>query len=176
MAHVKLEEPSDAITLLKSWRHRARQNQKAHYAMAQRADRFAFWFGTAAAIMSGVVGIIIIFAARTTPSSAILLTIATLSIVSSVITTIATSAKWSDKAAQHHAAGAAYGVLHRRVEQALALPPPSGERSSELADALRVEFDLLPMKAPPIPNHIWRTLPEEVTPSRPALPNAAADG
>ena len=172
MAHVKLAEPTDATTLLKSWRHRARLNQKAHYAMAQRAARFAFWFGTAAAVISGVVGILILIAARTTPSPELLITIATVSIISSVITTIATSAKWCDKAAQHHAAGAAYGVLHRRVEQALALPPPSDELSRDLADTLRIEFDALPMKAPPVPNHIWLALPEELTPSKPALPNA----
>jgi hypothetical protein len=172
MAHINLNEQGDVTKLLRSWRHRARLNQKAHYAMAHRTARFAFWFGTGAAILSGVVGILILVAARSNPSPQLLITIAAVSIVSSVITTIATSAKWSDKASQHHSAGAAFGVVHRRIELALALPPQSNETARELTETLRAELDELPMKAPPIPDHIWRALPKDLTPALAAIPDA----
>ena len=95
-----------------------------------------------------------------------------ISILASVITTVATSAKWSEKASQHHSAGAAFGILHRRIEEALALPLQSDEATRALVEAIRVELDALPMKAPPIPDRVWKALPEELTPTPRALPNA----
>ncbi len=87
-----------------------------------------------------------------------------MTILASVIAAIATSAKWSERAAQHHAAAAAYGDLHRRFEEALAIPPATDEGMRMLVEQLRAALTAVPMNAPPIPDSIWKAIPHELTP------------
>lgn len=115
-------------------------------------------------VLSGLVGVFILLAARD-PATWLRLTAAGMSILASVTATIATSAKWSEKAEQHHSVGAAYGKLHRRLEEALALPRASEEAAQNVLEEVRAEMDALPMKAPSIPNDVWHSIPDELTPS-----------
>lgn len=133
--------------------------------MVHRAQRRSFWFGVTSAVISGVVGLLILVTEKTDAPPWLHIAAGGVSILASVITAIATSGKWSEKAAQHHAAGAAYGNLHRRIEHALAVPPPSDEAMSALLEELRQEQDSLPMNAPPIPEKVWNALPQEIYPS-----------
>lgn len=164
MAHTPLGTPANAIELLRSWRHRARLNQKAHYMMVHRAEARAFWFGVASAVISGVVGLLILITEKSEAPSWVRLTAGGVSILASVITAIATSGKWSEKAAQHQAAAAAYGNAHRKFEQALALPPSGESALNELVETLRIELEGIPMNAPAIPDSVWRRVPNELTP------------
>ena len=163
MAHVQLKTPTTATELLRSWRHRARLNQKSHYAMVHRAERRVFWFGVVSALISGVVGVLILITEKTQAPTWVPVCAGAASILASMITGIATSAKWSEKAAQHHAAAAAYGNVHRRFEQALALPPASDEAMSALVEELRTELEAIPLSAPPVPDAIWKRVPHELT-------------
>jgi cytochrome c-type biogenesis protein CcmH/NrfG len=148
MAHIQLQIPADSHELLVSWRHRARLNQKAHYAMVHRAEKRAFWFGVVSATISGVVGLLILITEKAEAPPWVRLCAGGVSILASVITTIATSGKWSEKAAQHHAAGVAYGNVHRRFEQVLALPPSSETEMRAVIESLRTELEAIPMNAP----------------------------
>lgn len=163
MAHVQLKTPATATELLRSWRHRARLNQKAHYTMVHRAERRAFWFGVVSALISGVVGVLILITEKIEAPTWVSICAGAASIFASAITGIATSAKWSEKAAQHHAAAAAYGNVHRRFEQALALPPTSGQAMSALIEELCIELEAIPMNAPPVPDAVWKQIPRELT-------------
>ena len=163
MAHVQLKTPVTATELLRSWRYRARLNQKAHYAMVHRSERRAFWFGVVSALISGVVGILILITEKAQAPSWVPVCAGAASILASMITGIATSAKWSEKAAQHHAAAAAYGNVHRRFEQALALPPATDEAISTLIEELRIELEAIPLNAPPVPDAVWKRVPHELT-------------
>jgi hypothetical protein len=165
MAHVSLNHPTNATELLRSWRHRARLNQKAHYVMVHRAEFRVFWFGVTSAVISGVVGLLILITKETQASDLVRICAGGVSIFASVVTAIATSGKWSEKAAQHHAAAAAYGNVHRRFEQVLAVPPASEETLNALIDELRKDLEAIPMNAPPIPESVWKKLPDELTPS-----------
>jgi hypothetical protein len=165
MAHVQLNTPATATDLLQSWRHRARLNQKAHYIMVHRAEKRAFWFGVVSAVISGVVGVLILITEKAQAPAWVAICAGAASIFASVITGIATSAKWSEKAAQHHAAAAAYGNVHRRLEQTLAVPPSTAEAMSTLIGELRTELEAIPMNAPPIPDVVWKQVPQELTPT-----------
>ncbi|MHB1246159.1 MAG: SLATT domain-containing protein [Sulfuriferula sp.] len=167
MAHVSLNQPTNAVDLLQSWRHRARLNQKAHYVMVHRAEFRVFWFGVTSAVISGVVGLLILITKETQASDWVHIGAGGISIFASVVTAIATSGKWSEKAAQHHAAAAAYGNVHRRFEQALAVPPVNEEALHALIEELRKELEAIPMNAPPIPASVWKKVPDEITPSHP---------
>lgn len=172
-----MKNPECPTDLLELWRHRQRSNQRAHYQMAERSTTRSFWFGVASAIISGAVGFLILMAVRYDPPVWLLVTIGCLSIIGAVIAAVATSAKWSEKAAQHHAAGAAYGAVLRPIEEALVLPPQSDDAMRMLVQELRKEIDAIPIKAPPIPKRVWETLSPELTPSanREAQPGTAGD-
>ncbi len=163
MAHVQLQIPADARELLVSWRHRARLNQKAHYAMVHRAEKRAFWFGVVSAVISGVVGFLILITEKADAPPWVRICAGGISILASVITAIATSGKWSEKAAQHHAAGAAYGNVHRRFEQTLAVPPINEGELRSTIEALRAELEAIPMNAPAVPDAVWKRIPAELT-------------
>lgn len=172
-----MKNPESPSNLLERWRHRQRLNQRAHYEMAVRSTRRSFSFGVASAIISGAVGLLILMAVRYDPPVWLRVTIGCLSIIGAVVAAVATSAKWSEKGAQHHAAGAAYGAVLRRIEEGLALPPQSDEAMRTLLQELRKEMDAIPTKAPHIPRRVWEGLPPELTPSRnpEAQPGAAGD-
>ncbi len=174
---VSMKNPESPIDLLELWRHRQRSNQRANYQMAERSASRSFWFGVASAVISGAVGFLILIAVRYDPPVWLRVTIGCLSIIGAVIAAVATSAKWSEKAAQYHGAGAAYGAVLRRIEEALALPPQSDDAMRVVVQELRKEIDAIPMKAPPIPRRMWETLPPELTPSKnsEAQPGAAGD-
>ncbi len=171
------KNPSSPIELLQLWRHRQRLNQRAHYLMAEKCSRLAFSFGVASAIVSGAVGILILMAVRYDPPVWLRVTIGCLSILGAVVAATATLAKWSEKAAQHHAAGVAYGAILRRLEEALVLLPTSDEAMKLMLDELRKDIDAIPTKAPHVPKKVWQTLPAELTPSTgaEAQPGAARD-
>lgn len=132
--------------------------------MVHRSEARAFWFGVTSFVISGVVGILILIANQTETSPWMKIVAGCLSILASVITAISTSGKWSERAAQHHAAAAAYGNVHRRFEQSLALPPVGPEIIQKLLEDLRLELEAIPMSAPPIPESVWKKIPHELTP------------
>jgi hypothetical protein len=150
--------------LLEHWARRQRSNQLSHYHMAEVAGRRAFWFSVTSATISGVVGFLILIAVRYDPPLWLRLALGCLSILGAVVAAVAASAKWGDKATQHHAAGAAYGAVLRRIQEALAVPPESDEAMRSLLQELRKEIDAVPMKAPPIPDRVWRRMRTKLTP------------
>ena len=162
---VTMKLPESSIDLLKLWRHRVRNNQTAHYEMEERCDRWAFWFGVISAILSGAIGVLILVTAKYDPPTWLRILIGGISILASVITTVATSGRWGEKAAQHHATAAAYGAVLRRIEEAIVLPPKEEDATRNLLAELREQMDEIPTKAPPVPKKVWLTLPAELTPT-----------
>jgi hypothetical protein len=159
-----MTDPSKLTELLALWSHRQRCNQKAHYFMSEKLGQNAFWSGVITALFSGAVGLLLILKARFNMPDSIVQVAAGVSILSSVIGTIVTSAKWSEKASQHHAAGAAYGAALRRIQQTLAVPPSSQEDLQKALTEIREAIDAIPSTAPGIPTKIWKKVPKELTP------------
>lgn len=159
-----MTDPSTPAELLALWSHRQRYNQKAHYFMSEKLGRKAFWFGVITALFSGSVGLLLILKARFNMPDYVVQVAAGVSILSSVIGAIVTSAKWSEKASQHHAAGAAYGAALRRIHQTIALPPPSQGDFQKAITEIREAIDAIPSTAPGIPTKIWKKVPKELTP------------
>jgi hypothetical protein len=130
--------------------------------MEERCERLSFGFGVASALLSSIVGVLVLVAVKIDPPTWLRISTAGISIIVAAITTIATSAKWSDKAARHHAAGAEYGKMLRKIEEILVLPEDDARKSVK---ALREKLDQIPGEAPPVLKRVWRGLPKELTPS-----------
>ena len=164
-----MEEPQNPLDLLRRWRHRARSNQKAHYEMAIRLDRRAWVAGALSAILSGTITVLVLFAAKTTPSTNLSIATVIVSIIVTAITTIATSSKWSDKASQHHGAAVEYGKIFRKIEEVLVCPSVLETDPAKTLETIREKMDQIPSEAPPIPRRIWKKLPKELTPEELSL-------
>lgn len=154
--------PQNFADLLVMWKHRTRETQRAHYEMALRADRKAFWCGVISAVISGFVGVLLLVTEQMEVPW-LHVAIGAISVLASVMAAIVTAAKWNEKAAQHQSAGASYGSIHRRLERALALPPGSADECNAFLDDLRNLQDSLPSCAPAIPGAVWAELPMNLT-------------
>jgi hypothetical protein len=161
-----METPENALDLLKRWHHRARFNQRAHYEMEERCSRRASFSGTASAILSAIVGVLLLVAVRINPPPTLRIATASISIIVAAITAIATYAKWSEKAAQHHSAAAEYGKIFRKIEETIAVPPASDDLMLKSVKTIREKLDQIPGDAPPVPKRVWRKLSAHLT--RPA--------
>lgn len=160
-----METPESSVELLKLWRHRVRLNSRAHYQMEERCERLSFSFGVASALLSAMVGVLVLVGVKIDPPIWLRILTASISIIVAAITAIATSAKWSDKAAKHHVAGAEYGKMLRKIEEILVLPPESEVDARKSVKALREKLDQIPVESPPVLRRVWRALPKELTPS-----------
>jgi hypothetical protein len=159
-----MDAPETNIDLLKKWHHRVRLNQRGHYAMEERCDRRDYWYGVIPAILSGIIAILVLLAVSYNPPTALRIFTASLSIITAALATIRTYGKWSEKATQHHAAGAEYGKLLRKIEETLAAPP-SEDIMQRTIKRIREKLDLIPNEAPPVLDKVWKRLSPELTPS-----------
>lgn len=146
------------------WRRQARLNQRGHYEMEERCAGRAFVFGVASAALSAGVGVLILLAVRSDPPVWLRLLTAGVSIMASAITAVATSSKWSEKAAQHHATAAEYGKIRRKMEEMLVLPSEQEDVIRKSLSLIRERMDELPPSSPAIPKSVWSTISKELTP------------
>ena len=123
----------------------------------------AYWSGVIPAILSGVIGVLILVAVKYDPPAWFQISIGSLSIIAAAITTIGTYGKWSERASQHHTAAAEYGKLLRKIEETLA-SPPDAEIMQKTIKAIREKLDAIPGEAPPVLKKVWKQLPPELTP------------
>jgi hypothetical protein len=152
------------IELLAIWHRRVRLNQRAHYELEGRAEKKARLSGMASAVLSAAVTILVLLAAKTTPSAWLSIVTVGLSIAVTAITTITTSAKWSERASQHHAVAVEYGKIVRKIEELLACPDSLNPDARDTLKMLREKMDRIPGEAPPVPRKLWSALPKELTP------------
>lgn len=175
----ELPDLTEGVNLLRTWRSRARTNQRAHYLRADNLIRRARIWSASAAILSASIGVLILVTARLDTPTWVHFITGALSIVAAAIATINASQKPSEIAAQHHAGGAAYGVILRQIEEALALPPRTEAEMKLLTKELREKLDAIPMTVPIIPNNIWPQVQKALTASsgeavQPIIPPDAA--
>lgn len=159
-----METPRNSTELLMLWQHRVRYNQKAHYDMAIRSERKAQLSGRVSAILSAVVTVLVLFAAKTAPSGWLSTITLIISIAVTALTTIAASAKWSERASQHHGAATEYGKILRRIEEVLASPLDLETDEGGTLKLIREKIDRIPSEAPAIPQKIWHKLSKVLTP------------
>jgi hypothetical protein len=71
---------------------------------------------------------------------------------------------------------AGYGAVHRAIEEAQALAPTSIEAADKILREMRKQMDDLPKQAPSIPDHVWKRVSLQLTPTLGHLPMAAQTG
>jgi hypothetical protein len=146
--------PGNMRDLLSIWMCRARDSKVAHYEMANRLGRRGQWLGLPVMLITVIVGTSAFASiADQAVSIAAKLTIGLLSVLATILSSLQTFFKFSERAEKHRRCGAQYGAIERELE---ALFAENGATFDPLYVAsLREKLDRLAEDAPHVPWQVF---------------------
>ena len=168
--------PATTDELVLAWLRRARESQLAHYAMASVLAKRSHWLGVPVIVITAVIGTSV-FASIATQAISVeaKLIVGGLSVVATILSSLQTFFKFSERAEKHKSYGAWFGSVRRELETLHA----SGSASKEpnYVSVLREKLDRLAEEAPHVSadvfNKVQLALAAQETPN-PAVNTAAA--
>lgn len=130
-----------------AWLRRARESQFAHYGAAKRLGRYGRLFGVPVILITAIVGAsaFVSILSQTVPLSAKLIA-GLCSIAATVLSSLQTFFKFSERSEKHRLFGAKFGAVRRELEL---LRIQSQIKPAELT-AIRVKLDKLAEEAPDV--------------------------
>jgi hypothetical protein len=141
-----------SVQLLEDWHLRLRFVQFAHYESAKSFEHLNYWIGVPAALFSAFVGTSVFASIGKTVDARFQIVVGLVSVLTTVLSSVQTFLRFSEKAENHRVAAARYGALRREVEEILTV----GENiTKDIITPLRREIDKLAEEAPHIPSRIW---------------------
>jgi hypothetical protein len=144
--------------LLENWLRRARECQYGHYAAAGALARRNYWLGIPVVILTGIVGTSVFATLQHEVDIRLKIATGLVSVLATVLASLQTFLRVSERAEKHRASGAIYGALAREIEQELNAPG-APQKQREFLDNLRSRMDALAKEAPEIPGYVWKTRP-----------------
>jgi hypothetical protein len=143
--------PNNYDELVLAWIRRARESQFAHYEQATRLRRGSTLLGIPVIIITAIVGTTVFSSiAQATTSDNVKIVVGLLSVSASVLSSLQTFMKLSEKAEQHRVFGARYGGIRRKLEHIYAARE-SQPITSQLLDYLNNDLNALAEEAPDVP-------------------------
>ena len=152
----KLLQPDNIGETLLGWLIHAHKGRQRHDLAARRCDRTRLWVGAPAAVFSAIVGTSV-FAAlgKEASNTEFKATIAAISILSAILTGLATFLNLAERAEKHRSAGVQYKAVIRDLERLI------GQITNGLAHVdlsvvagIQKQLDELEKSAPIVPERI----------------------
>jgi hypothetical protein len=143
----RYQPPATEAELLLAWLRRAREAQFSHYGAAKRLGKYGRLFGVPVIFITAIVGASAFASilAQTVPLYAKLIA-GLCSIAATVLSSLQTFFKFSERSEKHRLFGAKFGAVRRELEL-LRIQPQI--KSAELT-AIRVKLDKLAEEAPDV--------------------------
>ena len=143
----RYQPPATEAELVLAWLRRARESQFAHYGAAKRLGRYGRLFGVPVILITAIVGAsaFVSILSQTVPLSAKLIA-GLCSIAATVLSSLQTFFKFSERSEKHRLFGAKFGAVRRELEL---LRIQSQIKPAELT-AIRVKLDKLAEEAPDV--------------------------
>lgn len=163
--------PDNYEQLLLAWIRRARESQFAHYEQATRLRRGSTLLGVPVIVITAIVGTTVFSSIAENATSAwVKIVVGLLSVSASVLSSLQTFMKLSEKAEQHRIFGARYGGIRRKLEQIYAARGNEPVTTS-LLEYLNNDLNALAEEAPDVPAKAIKNIqataaflqPEQVT-------------
>lgn len=143
--------PDNYQQLLLAWIRRARESQFAHYEQATRLRRGSTLLGVPVIVITAIVGTTVFSSiAESSTSATVKIVVGLLSVSASVLSSLQTFMKLSEKAEQHRIFGARYGGIRRKLEQIYAARSTEPITTS-LLEYLNIDLNTLAEEAPDVP-------------------------
>lgn|ERR1035438_3217934 len=149
--------PQNPGQLVLAWLRRAREAQLAHYEMANNLARRAKWLGVPVILITAVVGtsVFVSIVDQVVPVQA-KLAIGLLSLAATILSSLQTFFKFSERAESHRVYAARFGAIRRELEALYARTAVAQEVGN--IDALKDKLDQLAEGAPDVPPKAFRAL------------------
>jgi hypothetical protein len=154
----KLPEPVDGNELLRFWLLHAHKGRDRHDKAARRNDKFFYWLGVPAVILSAAVGTSIFATLNAQVGSEFKVILGLVSIAAAILLSLQTFANFGSRAESHRLAGVKYKIVIRELEQILAGPLQQCLENAEFLNNLRSRLDSLETEAPIVPESIYRAV------------------
>lgn len=144
--------PATEADLVLAWLRRARESQFAHYGAAKRLGNYGRVFGVPVIVITAIVGASAFASilAQTVPLSAKLIA-GLCSLVATVLSSLQTFFKFSERSEKHRIFGAKFGAIRRELE---VLRIQTQIKSADLT-VLRTKLDKLAEEAPNVDASIF---------------------
>jgi hypothetical protein len=146
----RYQPPDTPTELVLAWLRRARASQMAHYEMANLLARKGQWLGAPVILITAVVGTSVFASiASDAISVAAKIAVGLLSVLATVLSSLQTFFKFSERAEKHRLFAARFGSVRRELEVFYA----SGNAANEphYLAVLREKLDRLAEEAPHVP-------------------------
>lgn len=139
--------PADTRELLTRWAKRARETQAAQYEMANRLGRRSQWLGVPVIVITAIVGTSVFASiSQEVVSLEAKIVVGLLSVAATVLSSLQTFFKLSERAEKHRQCGSKFGAIRRELEATLA--ETSGPIDTRYIATLREKLDRLGEEAP----------------------------
>lgn len=150
----KLFEPSSTEELLRGWLLHSHKGRQRHDRAARPLDGERLWLGAIATVFSAVVGTSVFAAFKEGSLDELKVIIATISILSAILTGLSTFLNLSERSEKHRSAGVRYKAVIRELERRLEGIGNSTIKSSVL-DEIQKRLDELEENSPIVPERIF---------------------
>ena len=154
---IKIFDPDSEEEVLKGWLLHAHKGRDRHDEAARLLDKKHYYLGSAAVVLSAIVGASIITSLETEYGLKITIFIGLLSIASSALAGIQTVYNYAERRESHRVTGVRYKAIIRELEEILARRTQKLEfkdSSGQLKD-LRNRLDAIEKEAPVVPHWIY---------------------
>jgi hypothetical protein len=161
--------PGSPEELVLAWLRRARESQMAHYEEATALTKRGYWLGVPVIALTAIVGTSVFasIATEVIPVAAKLI-VGALSVAATVLSSLQTFFKFSERAEEHKVYGARFGSVRRELEVFYA--SGMGSQQPNYIAVLREKLDRLAEEAPNVSSdalqRVQRTLRAQEKPDR----------
>lgn len=141
-------------SILREWCEDASILLHAHFDEGARCERQNLKLGVPALILSAVVGTSIFAALGKEPSLAAKVAVGCISMAVTIMTSLQTFLRFSERAEKHRVAGAMFASLRKEIEQTLVYPPKSDDELGKWMTSIRDRWDSLRREKPALSESI----------------------
>jgi conflict system pore-forming effector with SLATT domain len=141
--------------LLQKWERETKTIYRAHYGSAIHAQRMSLRLGLPTVILSAVVGTSVFVAIGKSPSVGAQILVGSISVVVTILASLQTFLRFSERAERHQATAAAFAALNRLATHLLA-SPGNDEQLNKAMVSFRERWDELSSNAPTSFSDAWK--------------------
>lgn len=148
--------------LIVARRKKAHARAKAHCQESVRSEKKNIELGVPVVVLTAIVGTSVFATLQKQPHLAIQIIIGLISLLATVLASLQTFLRYSEKSAKHREGAIAFENLKNELEQLLACPIEDDKVLDDKLTSLREKYNELSNSYPNIPEHIWNASVEYV--------------
>ena len=149
--------------LINDWNFRVYRMQISHFKSAEHFRRMHQLLGVPVVALSAIVGTTIFVNLQQQSNSSVVQVVAgMLSVLAAVLASLQTFNKYSERATEHHVAGAKYAGLRMELQKLSVFMPLENQELNEFLESFRVRWVSLAEQTTTVPKRIFDKIRAEM--------------